>query len=225
MRKLIFLILLLIPITSALQFSPTSLEFNLEKNQISCKKINFEVESQTTIKDVWAQFSSQEWSISNFQTSSQTHGISISYPNEINPNQKEIEVCLSGSKPGSYRGTLVFRQGEVGNSIVQFAVWLKVSISGETNERPIENKTSSSKSSGSSGGSSNNIVWTSQSSTEPSKENFQEINYNFPQNEIKLSSKNTNPLPQQNKLAPSLLLALSMLLIIFLVLLFVKAKR
>ena len=128
MRKIFLFFILLIPITSALEFFPASLQFDLEKNQISCKKINFEIESPATVRDAWAQSSLEQWSITNFKTNSQEHEIQLSYPSEINPEQKELEFCVSGSKPGEYKGALVFRQEKIGNSIVQFAVWLKLSI-------------------------------------------------------------------------------------------------
>jgi hypothetical protein len=189
MKVYILTLILLIPITSALQFSPTSLEFSLEKNQISCKEIQFQIESPTTVRDAWAQSSSSPWTISQFQTSSQEHRINVNYPTSLTIDQDRIEICLSGQNPGDYKGALIFREEEQGNSIVQFAIWLKVNVKEtkqEQEEKPSSSKKSSEKSS--SGGTSG-ILWTSQSTTQKtqSKENFQEISFNFPNEEIQLN--------------------------------------
>lgn len=210
--KLIFyftaLIIFLTAIVSALQFSPTTLEFNLEKNQVACKNIYFEIESQTTIKDAWAEDSSEQWSISNFKTSSRQLDLELSYPSQITPEQKEIQLCLSGSNPGNYRGAIIFRENEIGNSIVQFAVWLKVSISGETEEAEGESE------SGSSNGRST-AVYLEQSQF---KENAQELSFEIPNDKIKLGSKTVEKKSSQIALVP-IIISVIIFLIVFLLIL------
>jgi hypothetical protein len=211
MKIALFIFLFLIPLTSAIQFSPTSLEFNLEKNQVGCKNINFQIESQTTVHDTWAESQYSAWSITNFQTSSQEHGIDIDYASQINSDQEKIEVCLSGSTPGDYKGALIFREGEVGNSVVQFAVWLKVSISGETEEK-------SSGSSHHSSSSSNAVLVSGTNSPEP-KPTTQQLSFNFPQEEIRLNSQ----AKQQNHSSANSILwiilpAIPIILLLFLIL-------
>lgn len=212
-RRQICLILLLalIPFASAIQFSPTSLEFSLEKNQISCKKINFQIESPTTLKDTWAKSPSEDWSIINFKTTAQENSLELSYPSEISPEEKEIEVCLSGASPGEYKGALVFRENEIGNSIVQFAIWLKVNIEGEIEQE--ETRPSSSKSSG--GGKSSGIIWRSE---QPNQQKYiQPISFTPPQKEIKLNSPQTKQTPAPiNKIVLTVLPIILLATLIFL---------
>lgn len=212
----IVLIFLLIPSITAIQFSPSSLEFDLEKNKVACKTINFQTEYFITSKDVWAEDSSSPWKISSFQTSSQQHEIGITYPTEINPTQNEAQVCLSGSTPGDYKGALIFRQEKVGNSVIQFAIWLKVHVEGDGDEQPeeIEDEKPSSSSSHSRS-SSSGTVWTSSQEAAQSKEKVQELGFNFPNEEIKLNKPSPTE-ETQMQITPILLMIFPAALIILL---------
>ncbi|MBU0907359.1 MAG: hypothetical protein KKD18_06835 [Nanoarchaeota archaeon] len=213
MKKIILFFLLFIPLVSAIQFSPTSLEFNLGTNQVACKNVYFQVESSTTLRDAWAQSSSSPWTITNFQTSSQELGLELSYPSEVNSGQGEIQLCLSGSQAGDYKGALIFRQGETGSSIVQFAVWLKASIA-PSNNLPQEESPSSSKTSKSSGSyhGSNTVLVPGINPTKP-ENTLQKINYNLSQEEIKLN-KPSSIKGTSSSMVPILLITLLVILII-----------
>lgn len=216
MKLVLLALLFLIPLTSAIQFSPTSLEFNLEKDEGACKKINFNIETPTTIKDAWAQSPSTSWSILDFQTSAQEHEISINYQPRVNPDEKETEICLSGSKPGNYNGAIIFRQRETGNSVIQFAVWLKVNIKEET-KKPIKN-TTTKKSSGSSG-----KIWTSQEEIEkPVTERLKQLSYQTPKEEIKLNSPSNKMSQEENVIPLWILSPIIFTIILFLIIIAIR---
>ncbi|MBU0760247.1 MAG: hypothetical protein KJ600_06335 [Nanoarchaeota archaeon] len=216
LRRLSILIILLIPSITAIQFSPSSLEFNLEKNQVACKTINFQTEYFIISQDLWAEDSSSPWKISSFQTSSQQHEIEITYPAEINPTQNEARVCLSGSTPGDYKGALIFSQEKVGNSVVQFAIWLKVSISDEEDKEP-------SSSSSHSRSSSSGIVWTSAQETTSPEEKVQGLGFTIPENKIKLNKPSSKE-ETQMQIAPILLSIFPIVLTIGLVFLLTQKR-
>jgi hypothetical protein len=150
--KIKFLFLLFITLTlfalnaiQAVGFSPSSLTFDLGKNQEGCKMITIDSDSEKiTVSDSWAENESVEWKVSSFNTSSSQHGISVNYDNELSIDERGVEVCLSGSKLGEYHGVWLFKEEQQGSSIVQFGVWLKVLI----NEQPV----AASSSSGGGGG-------------------------------------------------------------------------
>ncbi len=133
----------------AVGFSPSSLTFDIEKNQEECKMITIDSESEKiTVSDSWAENESVEWKVSSFNTSSSEHEITINYDNELSIDEREVEVCLSGKKLGEYHGVLVFQEEQQGNSVIQFGVWLKVLI----NEKPAAASSSGGGGSGGGGG-------------------------------------------------------------------------
>ena len=139
----------------AVGFSPSSLVFNLNPGERECKNITINSESETiTAEDRWAENKDIEWKVSNFDTSGSSHGISISYPNQLSLDEREVEVCLSGSNLGEYRGVLLLKEEQQGNSIIQMGIWLKVII-GTLSQ---SSSTSSSTSTGSSTASENKVA-------------------------------------------------------------------
>ena len=229
MKPCFLLLILLIPLTSAIQFSPTSLEFNLEKNKVSCQKISLVVETNIAeVHDSWAKNFADAWTVSNFKTSSQELGIQMNYPSEINSAQKELQVCLTASKPGSYKGALIFRQEKVGNSIIQFAVWLKVSVSGEasneTSEKSPSKNETSSKSSKSSGRSINRNELSQETLQSPAS-NFQNLGFPIPDKKIKLK----NPIQEKSSLQKQttllILIFMSLIFVIALLFILIKSKK
>ena len=137
----------------AVGFSPSSLTFDLGKNQEGCKMITIDSDSEKiTVSDSWAENESVEWKVSSFNTSSDEHEITINYDNELSIDEREVEVCLSGRKLGEYHGVLLFKEEQQGNSVVQLGVWLKVLI----NEKPVA--ASSGSGGGGGGGGGGGIV-------------------------------------------------------------------
>ena len=191
MKKLFFFFTIILCLTqiSALEFYPANLEFNLTQNQQSCKKVFFSLDSQTTVSDSWAQNETSVWSITQFQTSAQQLGITLNYPANLDSAQTNAEICISGANTGNYKGAMIFRQGELGNSLVQFAVWLKVSISGEVSQEPPQDTSTDenkSKKKSKSSRSSTSIIEHVVIPLEKPKQSFQEINLNLPEERIEL---------------------------------------
>jgi len=92
--------------------------------------ITINSESETiAISDRWQRIKDVEWKVSLFNNSADSHGISINYPSQITNEENQVEVCLSGSKTGRISRSLLLREEQQGNSIVQMGVWLKAIIS------------------------------------------------------------------------------------------------
>ena len=126
-------------------FSPTSLIFNLNKGQEECKIITITSDSEMiTVSDLWAENKDVEWSTRLFDKDASYHSISISYPELLSIDERQVEVCLSGSKEGEYHGVVLLKEEQKGNSIIQMGVWIKATISGEQqtsgNEEQVVNK-------------------------------------------------------------------------------------
>lgn len=114
----------------AVGFSPSNLVYNLEPNEEECKTVTINSESETiTVSDVWAENVDVEWKVSNFDTDTSEHGLSLTHSESETEGKRIYDVCLKGSQKGEYHGAIIFKQGQEGNSIIQMAVWLKVVIS------------------------------------------------------------------------------------------------
>jgi len=142
-------------IVSASGFSPSSLIFNLTLNEKSCKTITINSNSDTiSVSDKWAVDKDIEWKVSLFNSSADSHSITISYPSEISLPENKVEVCLSGSKVGEYHGVMLLREEQQGNSVVQMGVWLKVTITEKQSSPPAADNSGGGGSSGGGGGGS-----------------------------------------------------------------------
>lgn len=110
-------------------FSPSNLVYVLTPNEELCQVVSLESDSvNITVLDSWAENENVNWSISLFNTPAEDHSLTIDYPTELSIDEREVEVCVSGSKLGEYHGVIIFRQAQQGTSIIQLAVWLKVVI-------------------------------------------------------------------------------------------------
>ncbi len=152
---------MLIPSVIAVGFSPSSLVFNLNPNQEECKTITLDSDSEKiTVFDKWAENATVEWKASAFNTRASEHGVSINYSKELSKMEREVEVCLSGSKVGEYHGIIIFQQQQEGNSIIQIGVWLKVTINEKeetpSSQPPTSSNNGNSQSSGGGGSGSEN---------------------------------------------------------------------
>ena len=162
MKHLFFIFLFIIFVNivgiMAVGFSPSSLIYELKQNEEECKMITLSSESEMiVVSDKWAENESVEWKVSLFDKDADLHDISIDYLNELSIDEREVEICLSGSEVGEYHGVILLREQQKGNSIVQMGVWLKVTIvesEEEVVEESIENPVSNGGSSGGGGGSS-----------------------------------------------------------------------
>ena len=226
--KIAFLFLVIIAFSqqiSALQFSPSILNFQTNQNKQSCKEIFFVLDSQATLSDTWAENENIPWRITQFTKSAQDHEIQLSYPVQISAEQTTIEVCLTPLKAGNYRGALVFRQGQTGNSIVQFVVWLNASVS-EDNIPPPDSDDDDNEGGSSSSRSrnSNNNVYQSLTTPQTQVQNFEELDFQMSEEKIELNNKNTNRIARKSYLAPLLLVAIAGMLIILFIFLIALRK-
>ena len=148
--KRLFLFLLFILFlfnVSALEFSPSSLDFVMNKDQQLCKTIFFNIDGQeASIQDYWADSSSEDWTISKFKTTASELSLQIFYPTKVSLAQSQVQVCIKGTKSSKNKGALIFKQEKEGNSLVQFVVWLNVSVQGIENPQKDENKSKNKRS-------------------------------------------------------------------------------
>ncbi len=126
----LFFIILLINLVGAIGFSPTKLIFKIESGEEECKTISLSSNSdRIMVSDQWAENKDIEWKISLFNKTSGFHNISISYPDIISSDNKNIKICLSGKKVEEYHGVVLVKEEQEGNTISQAGIWLKVTIS------------------------------------------------------------------------------------------------
>lgn len=145
----IFLLILLTPFAFAEGFSPSSLVYLMQPNEELCQVVSLDSDSVSiTVSDSWAENKDVDWQIGLFNTAASEHGLSIDYDEELTIDEREIPVCISGSKLGEYHGAIIFAQAKEGTSIVRFDVWLKVVIE----EQPAETQQQTSSGGSSSGG-------------------------------------------------------------------------
>lgn len=153
--------LFLIVNVSASGFSPTSLIFNLSPNEQSCQKITITSDSsKIIIEDKWAENKDVEWQTTKFNEYASYHGISINYPLELS-DERVFEVCVSGSDTGEYHGVILIKEEQVGNSIIQMGVWVKLIVSDETSASTLTSTSSETQtSSGTSAGTGTSTTTT-----------------------------------------------------------------
>ena len=141
----------MINVVGAVGFSPSSLTFDLNKGEQSCQVITLSSDSETiAVSDKWAENKDIEWKVGLFNSNASDFSIFINYPKELSIDEREVEVCLSGSQIGEYHGVLLMKEEQEGNSIIQMGIWLKVIIS----EPPAQTSSGSSGGGGGGGGSS-----------------------------------------------------------------------
>jgi len=152
---LILIIYIYIGETLAIGFSPSNLIFDLEQDKEECRTISLNSDSETiTLSDKWAENKDIEWKVNLFDIDASYHGISISYPEELSLNEREVKVCLSGNKIGEYHGIILLREEQKGTSIIEMGIWLKAIINEKQESSPNTIKNSSEVNNG--GGSTSN---------------------------------------------------------------------
>ena len=135
---IIVLLIILIANVDALGISPSSLSYNQSIGEEKCLQVTVNsVSANISVSDLWAENKDVEWKFFLFDTSSTTHGLSLNYLTELPIGERQFNVCLSGSKAGEYHGVLLLSEEQVGNSIIQMGIWLKVTISEGTIVNPV----------------------------------------------------------------------------------------
>ncbi len=133
---LAILSIVLIGNVSATGFSPSSLTFNLSPNQKQCQEIKVVSDSEgITVLDSWAKDKDVEWKFALFNDTASSKEISMDYPKSLSLTERTLDVCLSGRQIGEYHGIILLKEEQLGNSVVQMGVWLKVIISGSQNSQ------------------------------------------------------------------------------------------
>lgn len=208
MKKEIIIIsilaILLVNFVSASSFSPSSLTFNLNPGQKQCQSISITSDSSTiTINDMWATDKSVAWKVSLFTSSASSHSISIDYPTSLSINQRTVSVCVSGTEIGEYHGVILMKEGQVGNSIVQMGVWLKVVIgsgSTSTNSGTTQTQTTTTTNQATSNATNTTQTTTPQTAQETSDQQANTTQEQIPQTSLMtggvlgVSLKNTSVL-------------------------------
>lgn len=169
----LFIFIISLSYAQAVGFSPTSLIFNLEPGEKNCKIVSLTSESPIiTVVDNWALDYNVEWEVGLFKEDSSSHGIDISYDNELDLDERKVEVCLSGSEVGEYHGVLLLSEQETGNSVTQMGIWLKVVI-GEGEENVGSDQSGEGVISG--GSVTGNVVVNNLKEDGDSQENLEEV--------------------------------------------------
>jgi len=126
---LFFLLIILISaslVSAALSLDKGKLEFNVGKGEEMCKIVKVSSEDyvgKVSIRDIWPEEGEEESGFSKYTLTAEDYNINIKHPSEILDfnEQSEIEVCLSGSEVGDFRGALIFTP-EPGDDVVNVVV-------------------------------------------------------------------------------------------------------
>ncbi len=134
MKNLFFIFLFLflnIGSAMAISFYPSNLVFDLDVGEEGCEEIAFFSDSEEVeLFDVWGESDDVDWKVGFFKYPSEVHELELDYPESVLNNEESFEVCVRGYEKGEYRGALILREEQVGNSIIQGGVWLKVLVEG-----------------------------------------------------------------------------------------------
>jgi len=115
----------------AIEFSPGYLNYEMEINQILCKNITVNSNSDfLNISDRWSENEDHFKESMYYTNTSDYHGLSLDYLKVIKSGSK-FSVCISGNYSGEYHGLLIMQEEQVGSTIMRGGVWLNVSINGD----------------------------------------------------------------------------------------------
>jgi hypothetical protein len=165
----IFAFLLSLNLVSAdFSLDKGKLNFNLEKGVEECQIVKVTSEDYNgdfDIRDIWPEVGEEDSSFNKYTLTAGDYNIDITHLDSISDfnNEVEVEVCLSGSSVGEYKGALIFTPeagDEQVNVVVEKGVWLLVNVVEKV--APPVNNGGNSGSSGTSGGSSNVVTTTTQ---------------------------------------------------------------
>jgi hypothetical protein len=125
---IVFIFLILISTAGAVQISisPGELDFNANSMEVVCKQatVYFSEEVLVTGEDRWANLSIVSRNLNDYKYTAENIGISISYPKDVNQNNKKINICVGGIKNGVYQGALIYST----DSTAGVGAWITVNI-------------------------------------------------------------------------------------------------
>jgi hypothetical protein len=135
-RQFFILVILLLSVSFAdsleIGISPANLSFIADSGEIVCKQIKIFSSDDIRLngEDTWARNYSNN--LKEYNLSSDSLFIFINYPKNVSvSSKKEINICISGDKPGVYYGAIIFRP-DSGNAGV--GNWIKLKVNGEVIE-------------------------------------------------------------------------------------------
>jgi hypothetical protein len=154
----VFLFVMMLGGVLASGFSPSSLIYEVGVDEEMCSDLSVSSDSEVIlVSDAWASDESVDWKVSNFESEASSHGLDVSYDSELSVDERDLEVCVSGSELGEYHGVLLLKEQQEGNSIVQMGVWMKVNV-GESEALPSDASRLEPSASEGSGGSGSGSV-------------------------------------------------------------------
>ncbi len=96
-----------------LALSPSQINYSLNINKELCKNITIfsnDYVGEIISMDKWAGEGVSTKNLNEYNLESNSLGINIEYPkNFILSNKKDLEVCITATKKGSYQGALLFQ--------------------------------------------------------------------------------------------------------------------
>lgn len=111
--------------------SDSKIDFSGKINEEMCNKITVYSDYDGFLigKTKWAKSKEFEKDLRYYILNYSDIGVKIDYPERVKVNEKkEIEICLTGEKPGDYFGALLY---STENSYAGVGVWIYANIYGE----------------------------------------------------------------------------------------------
>jgi hypothetical protein len=126
----IFLFIFLLPIVNSatLSMSPQQIDFQGNTGEKICNQINLKTPDEATLigETNWAEKGYLERKLKNHNLLEEDLDLIIEYPKIIKIiNNKSIEVCITGKKPGNYHGIILYR---IEDKPIRVGIWMNVSL-------------------------------------------------------------------------------------------------
>ncbi len=153
----LFIFFNIITVNATLNLNPGRVYFNIEPSEKHCEDVTVSSSDYTgdiEIKDVWAQSTDEGSNLNDYTLTSKYYNLEIYYKNAITNLQSEekINVCITSSDIGEFKGALIFYPEAESNVRVAVATWLIVSAK----ERVLSAQSNNQQNTGDSGGGSPN---------------------------------------------------------------------
>lgn len=119
--------------SASLSLGPGKLYFNLNPGEKSCQKViisSSDYVGLIKIRDIWANRYNEQGNFNLYTAKTSDLGITISYTPQIDNFQdsQEVEVCITVSNSGSYKGALIFTPTTTTNVNVEVGTWLLINF-------------------------------------------------------------------------------------------------
>jgi hypothetical protein len=83
-----------------------------------------------SVRDKWAETFDEERNLNSYTSTAEDHDMTIQYENnpEIVDGNADVEVCITPTKLGKYKGALIFTPESDSNVVVEVGTWLFVNV-------------------------------------------------------------------------------------------------